>query len=497
MKRSSGILFHISSLPSPYGIGTFGKAATDFVDFLAEAGQRFWQILPIGPTGYGDSPYQSFSTFAGNPYFIDLDLLAADGLLTPQDYVNLDWGSDPERTDYDKLYRSRFRVLFAAYRHLDENKRASLAAFTRENAHWLEDYALYMALKDSLGGAPWSEWPQELRTRQPAALAHARARLAPEIDFWRFIQHRFTDQWLALKAYANRRGVRIIGDLPIYVAEDSADVWANPSLFELDDDLCPVRVAGCPPDAFSKTGQLWGNPLYRWTDRREAVFAWWVRRMKAAAAWYDVVRIDHFRGFDSYYAIPAKDKTAEHGQWVQGPGYALFEALRAGLGKQGKEIIAEDLGMLTRSVHTLRKKTGYPGMKVLQFAFDAKGDSDYLPHNHEKNCVVYTGTHDNDTVCGWLKTARRADARFCRQYLNLHRNEPVSWGFIRAAWASPGSTAIAPMQDFLSLGREARMNTPSTLGGNWVWRAHPGILTPALARDIYEITTLYGRRADR
>ncbi len=495
MKRSSGILMHISSLPSPYGIGTFGKAAYDFVDFLAQTGQRYWQILPIGPTGYGDSPYQSFSTFAGNPYFIDLDRLTKDGLLAEQDYKALDWGSDPANVDYYKLFLNRFGVLMAAYDRLDEDGHAQLAEFARKNAHWLDDYALYMAVKDSYGGQAWSEWEEDIRLRNPEALAHYRKRLAREIGFWQFVQYQFYRQWLALKRYANDKGICIIGDLPIYVAQDSADVWANPSLFQLDEALRPVKVAGCPPDAFSRTGQLWGNPLYRWDDQKEQVFAWWVKRMESASTLYDVVRIDHFRGFDSYYAIPAQDKTAEYGQWVQGPGYELFEALRAALGKQ--EIIAEDLGFLTPSVHALRKKTGYPGMKVLQFAFDSREENDYLPHNYEKNCMVYTGTHDNDTVCGWFKTAPRADVRFCKTYLNLGRKESKSWSFIRAAWASVGNTAIAPMQDFLELGSEARMNTPSTVGGNWVWRARADAFTPELAQEILEMTKLYGRGANR
>ncbi|MFA9380765.1 MAG: 4-alpha-glucanotransferase [Acetanaerobacterium sp.] len=493
--RTSGILMHISSLPSPYGIGTFGKAAYHFVDFLAAAGQGYWQILPLGPTGPYDSPYQSFSTFAGNPYFIDLALLEEDGLLRAEDYVPIDWGDDPARVDYDRIFEHRFDVLHIAFSRLSGRDADDAARFARENAAWLDDYALYMALKFHFGGRPWTEWDGEIQRREESALARCTETLRGEINFWRFVQYLFYKQWAQLKQYANDNGVRIIGDVPIYVAHDSADVWANPSLFMLDEQLNPTLVAGCPPDAFSPTGQLWGNPIYRWDDMREDGYAWWMRRMRAAAAMCDMVRIDHFRGFDSYYAIPAGDKTAEYGRWQPGPGYDFFKALHKTLGRQ--RIIAEDLGLLTDSVHALRRKTGFPGMKVLQFAFDSREESDYLPHNHEKNCVVYTGTHDNDTVCGWFKTAPAADVRFCKRYLGIRKNDDRAMSLIRAAWASVGNTAVAPMQDFLGLGSEARMNTPSTVGGNWQWRALPDSLTPGLARRILALTKLYGRWSDR
>lgn len=491
MKRSGGILMHISSLPSPCGIGTFGKAAYAFVDFLKAAGQSRWQLLPIGPTGYGDSPYQSFSTFAGNPYFIDLALLEQDGLLQASDYADLDWGDDPLRVDYGKLHLNRFSVLRVAYANLTAKGKSEVAAFARENADWLEDYALFMAVKARFDGAPWHQWEDGIHFREQGAMARYESLLTEEIGFWRFVQHTFFRQWRALKRYANQNGIRIIGDLPIYVAADSADVWAHPSLFLLDEQLCPTMVAGCPPDAFSRTGQLWGNPLYRWDVLQESGYAWWIARLRAATEQFDILRLDHFRGFDHYYAIPAKDKTAEHGVWLEGPGYAFFRALGQALGRRA--IIAEDLGFLTDSVRALQKRTGYPGMKVLQFAFDAGGESEYLPHRYDKNCVVYTGTHDNDTALSWLAHARRADARFCRKYLNLRRGEPFAWALIRCAWASVGDTAIAPMQDFLSLGGEARMNTPSTLGGNWAWRMATDALSPALAARIRELTALYGR----
>lgn len=493
--RSSGILMHISSLPSPYGIGTFGKDAYQFVDFLTAAGQSYWQILPIGPTSYGDSPYQSFSTFAGNPYFIDLDLLCEQGLLKKEDYAGLDWGSDPARVDYGKLYENRFRVLHIAFENQDEAHRQKVADFSAQNASWLDDYALYMALKFHFDGKSWSVWEDDIRLRRQDAVKRYTDLLHDEIDFWRFVQYLFFDQWGKLKQYANDNGVSIIGDIPIYVAHDSADVWANPALFVLDEDLHPTVVAGCPPDAFSKTGQLWGNPIYRWDEMKKDNYAWWMQRLKAATTMYDVVRIDHFRGFDSYYAIPAGDTTAENGVWQQGPGFEFFQCLRKTLGK--KNIIAEDLGFLTDSVRALQKKTGYPGMKVLQFAFDSREQSDYLPHNYEKNCVVYTGTHDNDTVCGWFKTAPRADVRFCKRYLNIRRNDPRGMSMIRAAWASVGDTAIAPMQDFLELDSSARMNKPSTVGGNWQWRTLPNSLTSELAGEILSITKLYGRWCPR
>lgn len=489
--RSSGILMHISSLPSPYGIGTFGKEAYRFVDFLSAAGQRFWQILPIGPTGYGDSPYQSFSTFAGNPYFIDLDLLHQQGLLEKEDYASLDWGSDPSRVDYGKLYEKRFSVLHTAFARQDSAHKEMVRAFAEQNTSWLCDYALYMALKFHFGGLPWTQWEDSIRARTPQAVKQFSDLLHNEIEFWQFVQYLFSSQWKTLKQYANKLKVSIIGDIPIYVAYDSADVWANPSLYVLDDDLVPTIVSGCPPDAFSATGQLWGNPIYRWDEMKKDGYAWWMQRLSAATTMYDVVRIDHFRGFDSYYAIPSADTTAEHGVWQQGPGLDFFKVLRKTLGK--KNIIAEDLGFLTDSVRTLQKKTGYPGMKVLQFAFDSREESDYLPHNYEQNCVVYTGTHDNDTVCGWFKTAPRADVRFCKRYLNIRRNEPRGMSMIRAAWSSVGDTAIAPMQDFLELGSAARMNTPSTVGGNWQWRTLPQSLTPELASSMLSLTKLYGR----
>lgn len=489
--RASGILLPIFSLPSPYGIGTLGKEAHRFVDFLSAAGQKYWQILPLGPTSYGDSPYQSFSTFAGNPYFIDLELLVRDGLLTREECAACDFGSDPGRVDYKALFDGRFGLLRKAYGRGFLRERERITRFEQENAHWLPDYALFMALKYRFAQAPVQEWEADIRSREPAALEYWRRELKGEVEFWTYLQYLFFRQWRALKGYANRRGIKIIGDIPIYVALDSADVWANPQLFSLHRDLTPVEVAGCPPDAFSKTGQLWGNPLYDWEALQKQGYGWWIERVRAVCSVHDVVRIDHFRGFESYYAIPATDETAEHGIWRKGPGIALFEAIRQSLGEQA--IIAEDLGLLTEAVHELLRQSGYPGMKVLQFAFDPKGDSDYLPHNFEKNCVVYTGTHDNDTVRGWFETSPAEQVRFCKRYLHLNHREGYTRGFIRAGIASSANLCVTQMQDWLGTGSEGRINIPSTLGGNWCWRLQKGELSAALAREIRAMTRLYGR----
>ena len=489
--RASGILLPVFSLPSPYGIGTFGRAAYRFVDFLSASGQKYWQILPVGPTSYGDSPYQSFSTFAGNPYFIDLDLLQKDGLLEKEEYDGLDWGNEPDRVDYAKLYENRYLVLRRAFSRGYPRERQQVEDFRLSQSRWIEDYALYMALKGEFGQQPWQAWEEDIRLRRPQALAQWRERLWEEIDFWVYLQYLFFKQWSALKRYANRRGIRIIGDIPIYVAEDSADTWSNPEIFWLDENLVPVKVAGVPPDGFSATGQLWGNPVYRWDILKQRGYDWWIERVRANVTIYDVLRIDHFRGFDTFYAVPYGDKTAQRGEWMPGPGMDLFSALKKELGEL--PIIAENLGYLTESVQQLLSDSGFPGMKVLEFAFDSREASDYLPHNYEKNCVVYTGTHDNDTVAGWFRTAPPEDVRFCKRYLRLNRHEGYHWGFIKGAWASVGDLAIAQMQDFLNLSSEARINRPSTLGGNWVWRLQKPMLTADLAKRIRSMTKLYSR----
>lgn len=489
--RASGILLHISSLPSPHGIGTMGAAAKDFVDFLVKAGQAYWQILPVCPTSYGDSPYQSFSTFAGNPYFIDLDLLAKAGLLQPEEYESIDWESTPGCVNYGALYQKRYAVLHKACARLLAAPPADYADFLAKNAFWLPDYALFMALKDAHNGVCWQQWEEPLRRREPETLAAARAKYAADIDFWQAVQYLFYTQWYDLKAYANAQGIEIIGDLPIYVAEDSVDVWSCPQEFQLDENLLPTEVAGCPPDGFSATGQLWGNPLFDWDAMAANGYAWWVRRIRHLCGIYDVLRIDHFRGFAGYYAIPYGDKTAENGRWRTGPGYALFAAVKKELGSP--RIIAEDLGFLTDDVRALLKECAYPGMKVLEFAFDSRDGGDYRPHSYPTNCIAYTGTHDNEPVDGWFGTALPDDIERAIQYLNLTKEEGMNWGMMRGIWSSVADLAVVQAQDVLGLGHEARMNTPATLGGNWCWRALPGAFTPELAQKLHDAMELYGR----
>ncbi|MBD5475729.1 MAG: 4-alpha-glucanotransferase [Lachnospiraceae bacterium] len=489
--RAGGILLPVSSIPSKYGIGTFSKEAYEFVDFLTDAGQGYWQILPLGPTGYGDSPYQSFSTFAGNPYYIDLEQLIEEGLLIQEDCEEYDYGENESYVDYEKIYFSRFKILYKAFTRSKIEDDAEFKEFAEGNKTWLEDYALYMAVKDSLSGISWSKWPEDIKTRKETALNKYREELKEQVLFYKFQQFLFKKQWIKLKKYANEKGIKIIGDIPIYVAFDSADTWAAPELFQLDDTCTPVAVAGCPPDSFSATGQLWGNPLYRWNYHKETGYEWWMRRIAYCYELYDVVRIDHFRGFDEYYSIPYGDPTAENGHWEKGPGYDLFKVMKQKLGN--KAVIAEDLGFLTPSVIKLVKKTGYPGMKILQFAFDSREESDYLPHNYMQNSVVYTGTHDNDTTLGWLDVLNRKDKSFAKRYLGIRSNKNIQWEFIKAAIASVSDTAVIPMQDYLGLGSEARINTPSTLGDNWKWRMVKGQLSQELAEKIFNMCKLYGR----
>lgn len=489
--RTSGVLMPISSIPSPYGIGTMGKQARKFVDFLVKGGQKYWQILPICPTSYGDSPYQSFSSFAGNPYFIDLEYLCKDKLLTKKECESFQWGSNPKYVDYGIMYESRYALLRKVYARFTKKEPQDFEKFCENEKQWLDDYALFMALKDANGGQAWSNWDKSLRLREKKAMEEATEKYSEEIRFYKMLQYLFYQQWNALKAYANEAGIEIIGDVPIYVAGDSADVWANPEQFYLDENLEPIEVAGCPPDAFSDDGQLWGNPLFRWNVMKKDGYTWWTRRIKAMSELYDIIRIDHFRGFDSFYAIPAKDDTAKNGQWKQGPGMDLFCELEKKLGKL--PIIVEDLGFLTPSVHKLLKDSGFPGMKVIQFAFDSREESDYLPHTYTNHCVVYTGTHDNDTVMGWMKTAPKASVKYAKEYLNLTKEEGYNWGMMRAAWSSVADMAIVPMQDILGLGSEARINTPSTLGNNWKWRATPEQIDAKVAKKLYHYMQMYGR----
>ncbi len=487
--RSSGILMPISSLASPYGIGTLGNEAYQFIDFLKAAGQKYWQILPLGPTSYGDSPYQSFSVFAGNPYFIDLEELCKNGLLTKQECESQDWGGNAQYVDYQKMFESRNPLLRKAYER--EKGGSALAEFRARNTDWLEDYALYMALKKEMKLKAWNEWNDDIKLRKPSALTKYREKLRSEIDFNVYLQYLFFEQWFKLKKYANENGIGIIGDVPIYVALDSADAWANSEIFMLDENKQPTSVAGCPPDAFTSTGQLWGNPIYRWDYLKENQYGWWVQRLRASAALHDITRIDHFRGFESYYVIPYGDKTAENGQWFKGPGMDFFDIIKEKLGHV--RLIAEDLGYLTSEVYEMREKSGYPGMKVLEFAFDSRESSDYLPHNYTKNCVVYTGTHDNDTVRGWFHTANPQDIKLAMRYMNITDPQDGSWAFIRTAYASVADMAIVQMQDFLDLDSSCRMNTPSTVGNNWKWRLKSGVLNLELAEKIEALAKLYGR----
>ena len=492
MKRSCGILLPVFALPSPYGIGTLGQAAYDFVDFLRQAGQSWWQMLPLGPTGYGDSPYQSFSSYAGNPYFIDPDLLRRDGLLTAQEIASLAWGSDPARVDYAALYENRFVLLQKAAERGWARDRAEVQLFARQNAQWLPDYALYMAVKRHFDEKPWTQWPDEaIRLRKPEAMAQYRQMLAGDIRMFTYSQFLFFRQWNALRAYAHEQGVGIIGDLPIYVSMDSADVWAEPAFFQLDSNGYPTETAGVPPDCFSRDGQLWGNPLYRWEAMRADGYGWWIRRVDGAAKLYDMLRIDHFRGFESYWAVPYGDTTAKNGHWVKGPGMDLVQVLLNWFPQM--QFIAEDLGFLTPEVRKLLADSGLPGMKVLEFAFDSREPSNYLPHLYTPHCVCYTGTHDNAPLPAWKEEADPDDLALAVQYLGLNEEEGFHWGVLRGGMSSVAELFVAQMQDYLGLGAESRINTPGEPAGNWQWRLHPGQLTAALSRRMAHMARLYGR----
>lgn len=481
----------IFSLPSPYGIGTFGKAAYEFVDFLHEAGQKYWQLLPLGPTSYGDSPYQSFSTFAGNPYFIDLVLLMEDGLLTPSDLTGLDEGSNPRYVDYGKIFQSRFRVLEKAFHVGYQRDRAAVEAFAEKNA-WLPDYALYMAVKRHFAMRSWLDWPDAaIRQRRPAALKKYREDLAEDVAFFTYLQYLFFQQWDALRAYIHSQGLRIIGDLPIYVAMDSADVWAEPEFFQLGRDGTPKEVAGVPPDYFTADGQLWGNPLYDYDRMRKDGFGWWIRRVEGASHLFDVIRIDHFRGLESYWAVPYGDTTAKNGRWRKGPGMDLVGMLTQWF--HGLDIIAEDLGHLTPEVRKLLKDSGLPGMKVLEFAFDVREPSNYLPHTYERNCVCYVGTHDNETAVQWRTQTEQGCITMARKYLGLNEEEGFHWGMIRGGMSSVADTFVVQIQDCLGLGAEGRMNTPGAMGHNWQWRLLPGETSPALAKKLFTYAKMFGR----
>ncbi len=493
-ERYSGVLLHISSLASNYGIGTLGKSAYQFADFLDAAGQKYWQVLPVGPTGYGDSPYQSFSTFAGNPYFIDLDILVEEGLLTQQDIARYVDVADAQRVDYNQIYQSRYPLLEIAYDNYDKSDNA-FNQFKLDNDHWLSDYALYMTLKKVHQGQGWQHWPQPYRLRDAAALADFTAQNGDEINFQCFMQYLFFKQWYQLKDYLNQKNIQFIGDIPIYVAEDSADVWANPELFQLNDDLSLKYVGGCPPDIYAADGQLWGNPVYDWQVHKEQHYAWWVKRIKRMINIYDIIRIDHFRGFESYWRVPAGDTTAKNGSWQPGPGIDLFNHLKEALGTL--PIIAEDLGFMTEEVHQLRKATGFPSMKVLQFGFEPNGRSEHIPHNYHENIVVYPGTHDSYTVIGWKNTALAEEVAMAQAYFGIG-DENFHWGMIRGAMTSIANTVITQMQDLLGYDNHARMNEPSVLGrGNWCWRMHQYAITDELINRLYTLAKMTNRLKDK
>lgn len=487
--RKSGILMHITSMPGPYGIGTMGKNAFAFLDFLKKSGQSSWQMLPLTPTGYGDSPYQSCSAYAGNPYLIDLDLLVEEGLLEKEELEAIDWGTDPAHVDFGKIYNNRTPVLEKAYARFTDWK--ALAKFEGENEAWLPDFAMYMALKADHKFTPWFQWEEELKFRDDEAMTKAWLRLEKKIHFYCFVQYLFAKQWAALREYAKKLEIELIGDVPIYVPYDSVEVWKNPELFQLDETLTPVAVAGCPPDAFSDDGQLWGNPLYRWDVHEESGFAWWLDRLGAAGKLFDVIRLDHFRGFEAYWSVPYGDKTAKGGKWVPGPGQAFIDALKTGLPEL--KFIAEDLGFLTEGVLKLRDDSGYPGMKVLGFAFDSADPNDYRPHMYHANTVCYTGTHDNMTTQQWFDTASKEAVQVAVDYMALTKKEGYVWGTIRTALSSVSELAMVPMQDYLVLGADARMNFPGTTGSNWTWRAPAGFDSDKLAKKIFTLSKRYDR----
>ena len=493
--RTCGILFPIFSLPGKYGIGCFSEEAYRFVDFLKEAKQRYWQILPLGPTGYGDSPYQSFSTFAGNPYLISLEDLIAQGLLTEEECDAVDFG-DGKTVDYGRLYNGRWGLLRKAYersRHAETN---AFASFRRENDFWLGDYALFMAVKNAHGGAGLDSWEPEIRDYRPEAIAAWSEKLKDDIGFYEYLQFEFARQWKKLRDYATAQGISVIGDIPIYVSADSSDFWAHRELFQLDDRGRIRMIAGVPPDGFSATGQVWGNPLYNWVLHKETGYSWWIRRIAKCRELYDVIRIDHFRGFDEYFAIPAGSETAANGHWEKGPGMDLFNAIEASLGKT--PIIAEDLGYVTDTVRQLVRDTGFPNMKVLEFAFDSRDSSgamEYLPYRYNNNCVVYTGTHDNETLRGWIDSILPVERKQVCEYLDVRTADPqeIVEKMIIAAFSSVADYCIIPLQDYLGLDNSARINHPSTHGTNWKWRVNKEDLSPALAARIAGLAAMYGR----
>lgn len=492
-ERSGGILLHPTSLPGNYGIGTLGQESRKLIDFLVKARQKIWQILPLGPTGFADSPYQCFSSIAGNPLLIDLELLVAEGLLDAHDLKSVKTVQDG-LVNYGKVISAKYPLLKKAslsfHTKAGKIEKERYYHFLDNNSYWLPDYALFMAIKEHFSQKPWYQWDEPLKMKNEQALSPYFALLHDKIEFQKFVQYIFFKQWMAVKDYAHQHSIRIIGDIPLYVAHDSVDAWANPEIFQFDNKKDPISVGGVPPDYFSATGQLWGNPLYRWDKLGEDGYRWWITRIKANLVLYDIVRIDHFRGLAAYWAVPYGEKTAIKGEWIPCPGKALLHAVQKEFGDL--PIIAEDLGVITPDVEDLRDSFGLPGMKILQFAFDSNEDNDYLPFNYPKNCIVYTGTHDNDTVKGWYAAAKKEDKKLVLDYLHSDGKE-INWDFIRLAWASVAYTAIIPMQDLLGLPNEARMNLPGTTINNWMWRIKPDHLNDDLAERLANMTALYGR----
>lgn len=492
--RKGCILMHISSLPSAYGIGKLGKSAYAFIDFLYRSGIKCWQILPLSPTSYGDSPYQSFSVNAGNPYFIDFETLEEEGLLERDEYDSIIWEDDSRHVNYNLIYKNCFNVLRKAYSRFKPSKCPEYEEFTRKNKSWLNEYALFMALKFKNDGKAWYEWNKKLAMHEKGAVSNAKKELKKEIGFFKFMQFKFYQQWFRVKHYANECGIEIIGDIPIYAAYDSVEAWAEPELFCFDKNKKPVEVAGCPPDEFSPEGQLWGNPVYNWEYHKSTQYTWWINRIKFASEIYDIVRIDHFRGFESFYTIPYGNKTAEKGEWKKGPGAELFKITEKNIGKLN--IIAEDLGFITPEVRNMLDEVGYPGMKVMQFAFD-NGKNEFLPHNYKNtNCFVYTGTHDNETLIGWTENLNTKNLKFAKKYLGVRKKAQIPGAVIKSAWGSIAETAVAQIQDFIESGADGRMNTPSTLGGNWEFRTVKSDFTPKLSKKIKKLNKLFNRLGD-
>lgn len=494
--RKAGILLPITSLSSDYGIGCFSKSAYDFIDWLADAGQTYWQVLPIGPTSFGDSPYQSPSAFAGNPYFVSLEDLIEEGELSKSECDSADFGNAPDDIDYEKIYKNRFPLLKTAFKNFKDKNSTQYQKFLEKSRHWLDEYSLFMAIKEHFDGLEWHKWPEDIRLKESDAVLKYKIMLEDEIEFWCYIQYKFYSQWSKLKKYANDKGIKIIGDIPIYASMDSADVWSNPTLFQLDEKNVPIAVAGCPPDGFSATGQLWGNPLYNWKNHKQSGYSWWIKRLEHCFDLFDIVRIDHFRGFDEYYSIPYGMKDATIGKWEKGPGIELFRAMENALGK--KDVIAEDLGFITDSVKQLLADSGYAGIKVLEFAFDARdtgSSNDYLPHNYPENCVAYTGTHDNQTLISWFDTISYEEKQVVRNYIcdKFTPDEKLHLPLICVLMMSVAKICIIPIQDYLGYKDDTRINIPSTLGTNWRWRLQKGELSEELKKEVLGMTRRYGR----